>query len=136
LNNAGLKNGVRYGVWAECARTVTFLPNITAIKVQEKCPFQLLYGCKPKLAPSLRIFGEMGVVMTKNMIQGDVFMGYSVDHSNDVYRMLNMETKKIIHSINVVWLSKSFTEWFTSNSTSKDHSEYEDNEEFIERVKK
>jgi hypothetical protein len=71
LNNAGLKNGVRSGVWAECARTVTFLSNITAIKVQEKCPFQLLYGCKPKLASSLRIFGEMRVVTTKNDIQGD-----------------------------------------------------------------
>ena len=42
-----------------------FLSNITAIKTQEKCPFQLLYGCKPKLAPSLRVFGEMGVVTTK-----------------------------------------------------------------------
>jgi hypothetical protein len=37
LNNAGLKNGVRSGIWAECARTVTFLYNITEIKVQEKC---------------------------------------------------------------------------------------------------
>ena len=54
LKNAGLKNGVRSGVWVEFARTVTFFSNITANKVQEKCPFQLLYGCKPKLAPSLR----------------------------------------------------------------------------------
>jgi len=128
LNNAGLKNGVRSGVWAECARTVTFLSNITAVKTQEKCPFQLLYGCKPKLAPSLRVFGEMGVVTTKSDIQGKLknrgttcmFMGYSVDHSNDVYRMLNLETKSIIHSRDIVWLGKSFTEWFSSKSTSKD----------------
>jgi hypothetical protein len=147
LNNAGLKNGVRSGVWAECARTVPLLSNITAIKVQvqEKCSFQLLlYGWKPKVAPSLRVFGEMGVVTKKNNIQGKfknrgticMFMGYSVDHSNDVYRMLNLEPKNIIHSRDVVWLNKSFTEWFSSKSTSKDQSEYEDNEEFIKRIKK
>jgi hypothetical protein len=119
LNNAGLKNGVRSGVWAECGRTVPFLSNITAIKVQEKCSFYLLhYGWKPKVAPSLRVFGDMGVVTIKNNIQGKfknrgticMFMGYSVDHSNDVYRMLNLEPRNIIHSRDVVWLNKSFTE--------------------------
>jgi hypothetical protein len=65
-----------------------------------------------------------------------MFMGYSVDHSNDVYRMLNLETKSIIHSRDVVWLNKSLTEWFSSESTSKDQSDYEDDEEFIERIKK
>jgi hypothetical protein len=86
----------------------------------------------------------MGVVTTKSEIQGKLknrgttcmFMGYSVDHSNDVYRMLNLETKSIIHSRDIVWLDKSFTEWFSSKSTSKDQSDYEDDEEFIERIKK
>jgi Reverse transcriptase (RNA-dependent DNA polymerase) len=144
LNNAGLKNGVRSGVWAECAKTVTFLSNITTIKVQQKCPFQLLYGCKPKLAPSLRFFGEMGVVTTKKDIQGKLknrgmtcmFMGYSVDHSNDVYRMLNLETKKIILSRDIVWLNRSYTEWISSRSILKDESEYDDDDNFLERMKK
>jgi len=65
LNNAGWNNGVISGVWAECARTITFLSNITAIKVQEEYPFQLLHRCKPKLDPS-----EMGVVTIKTSIQG------------------------------------------------------------------
>jgi Reverse transcriptase (RNA-dependent DNA polymerase) len=65
-----------------------------------------------------------------------MFMGYSVDHSNDVYRMLNLETKKIIHSRDVVWLGESFNEWFNYNSTSKNDSEYEDDAEFNERIKK
>jgi hypothetical protein len=72
----------------------------------------------------------------KNRGTTSTFMGYTMDHSNDVYRVLNMETKKNIHSRDVVWLSKSFNVWFSSNSTSKDDSESEDNEEFIERVKK
>jgi hypothetical protein len=144
LNNAGLNNEVRSGVSAECTRTVTFLSNIAAIKVQEKCLFQLLYGSKPKLAPSLRIFGEMGVVTTKNGIQGKlknrgticVSMGYFVDHSNDVYSILNLELKKIENSRDIVWLNNRFTECFSSNSTSKDQSEYEENDKFIERMKK
>jgi hypothetical protein len=92
LNNAGLKNGFRSRVWPECASTVTFLSILTAIKVQEKCRFQILYGFKPKLAPSLRIFGD--IVTTKDDIQVKLknhgttcmFTGYSVDHSIDVYR--------------------------------------------------
>jgi hypothetical protein len=86
----------------------------------------------------------MGVVNTNNNIQGKLknrgttcmFMEYSVDPSNDVYRMLNLETKKIIYSRDVVWLNKSCTEWFSSKSTSKDQSDYEDDEEFIEIIKK
>jgi hypothetical protein len=50
--------------------------------------------------------------------------------------MLNLETESIIHSRDVVWLNKRFDEWFSSRSTSKDQSDYGDDEEFIERIKK
>ena len=70
LSSAGLKDHLRSGVWAECALTVTFLSNITSIKNQEICPYQLLYGCKPRLPASLRPFGEIGIVTTKDKIQG------------------------------------------------------------------
>jgi hypothetical protein len=59
LNDAGLENDVRSGVWSECANTVTFLSNITSTKTQDKCPHQLLFKVKPKLPSSLRIFGEI-----------------------------------------------------------------------------
>ena len=86
----------------------------------------------------------MGVVSTKKDIQGKlknremtcIFMGYSVDHSNDVYRMLKMETKKIILSRDIVWLNRSYTEWISSRSILKDESEYEDDDNFLERMKK
>jgi hypothetical protein len=70
LNHAGFENGKRSGIWAECARTVTFLSNITANKTKKKCPYQLLFGSKPKLPSSFRIFGEIGVVTTKDNVQG------------------------------------------------------------------
>jgi hypothetical protein len=106
LNIAGLKDHLRSGVWAECAMTFTYLSNITSIKEKMICPYQLLFGSSPRLPESLRSFGEVGVVMTKNDIQGKLtnrgtpcmFTGYSINHVHDVYRMLNIGTKKIINS--------------------------------------
>ena len=99
-------------VWAECARKVTFLSNITAVKSKDVCPYQLLFGSKPRLPKSLRSFGEIGVVTTKSNIQGKLrnrgtvcmFVGYSVDHAHDVYRMLNLETNYIINSRDITYL--------------------------------
>jgi hypothetical protein len=115
LNDAGLENDVRSGVWSECANTVTFLSNITSTK----CPHQLLLKVKPKLPSSLRIFGEMGVMTTNANIQGKLanrgttcmLMGYSVDHSNDVFHMLNPKTRRIINLSDVIWLGKSLKIW-------------------------
>jgi hypothetical protein len=44
LNNAGVKDQLRSGVWTECAMTVTFLLNDSSIKNKEVCPFELLFG--------------------------------------------------------------------------------------------
>ena len=109
LNCAGLKDHLRNGVWAECAMTVTFLSNIISIKSDEKCPYQLLFGAKPKLPSALKAFGEIGVVTTKDDIQGKLknrgtycmLVGYSVNHASDVYRMLDLETKGIINTRDV-----------------------------------
>jgi hypothetical protein len=70
LNNAGLEDEIRSGVWSECANTVTFLSNIMSLNGQDKCPYQLLFGSSPKLPSNIRSFGEMGVVTTKSDIQG------------------------------------------------------------------
>jgi hypothetical protein len=70
LNNGALEDSVRSGVWAACTRTTTFLSNNNSIKAKDKCTYQLIFGIKPKLPTSLRIFGEMGVVPIKDDIQG------------------------------------------------------------------
>jgi hypothetical protein len=56
LNNGGLEDSVRTGVWAECVRTTTILSNITSIKAKDKCPYHNIFGIKPKLPKSLRMF--------------------------------------------------------------------------------
>ena len=80
---------------------------------------------------------EIGTVTIKDDIQGKlknrgkacVFIGYSVDHVNNVYQMLNLNTKRIIHSREVVWLGKGFKEWLNNNIVAKDQvidDDYED----------
>jgi hypothetical protein len=110
LNSAGVKDQLRSGVWEECTMTVTFLSNVTSIKNKELCPYELLFSCKPKLPTSLRSFGEIGVVTTKANIQSKLknrgtpclLVGCSVHHENDAYKMLNLDTKSIIQSRDII----------------------------------
>jgi hypothetical protein len=78
-----------------------------------------------KLAYKLFIFVSniniifLGIVTTKDKIQAKLknrgtpcmFVGYSVHHANDVYRMLNLDTEMIINSQDIIWLNKKHEEW-------------------------
>jgi hypothetical protein len=48
---------------------VTYLSNIISAKSSFKSPFELFYGKKPTLHDNLKMFGEVGVVRTKDKIQ-------------------------------------------------------------------
>ena len=37
--------------------------------------------------------------------------GTSPNHSKDVYRMLNLDTKRVILSRDITWLGKMYGEW-------------------------
>ena len=85
----------------------------------------------------------MGVVTTKAEIQGKLtnrgttcmFLGYSVDHSNNLFRMLSLESKKIINSRHVVWLEKNFKIWSKSKLLSDNHEFDDDNDDLITKVR-
>jgi 23S rRNA C2498 (ribose-2'-O)-methylase RlmM len=114
--------------------TVTFLSNVTSIKNKEVCSYELILGCKPKLPTSLRSFGEIGVVTTKANIQSKLknraipcmFVGYSVYHANDVYRMMNLDTKRIIHSRNTIWLNEAYHDWIERKVSQKKETDDDD----------
>jgi hypothetical protein len=44
-----------------------------------------------------------------------MFVGYSVHHAHDVYRMLNIETEMIINSCNIIWLNEMHKDWIGRN---------------------
>ena len=119
LNGAGLKGDLRNKIWAECAMTTTYLSNVLSTKSNFKSPFESLFGAKPILHDNLKIFGEVGVVTTKDKIQAKltnrgtpcIFVGYAENHSKDVYRMLNLETNSIINSRDIIWLKKMHKDW-------------------------
>jgi hypothetical protein len=125
LNGAGLEGELRDKIWAECVMNVTHLLNIMSKKLRFKSPFELLYGEKPKLHNNLKMFGEVGVVTTKERIQAKLsnrgttcmYVGYTEHHSRDVYRMLNFTTNSIINFRVIIWLNKTYREWKDNKTT-------------------
>jgi hypothetical protein len=125
LNEASLEGELRDKIWAEFVMSVTHLSNIMSTKLSFKSPFELLYGKKPKLHNNLKMFGEVGVVTTKERIQAKLsnrgticmFVGYTEHHSRDVYRMLNLTTKSIINSQDIIRLNKTYKEWKENKAT-------------------
>jgi hypothetical protein len=82
----------------------------------------------------------MCVATTKNKIQGKlsnigavcVFVGYAVNHTDDLYRQLNPKTKGIIKSRDVVCLNKSYGDWIKSEN---DTNVSDDSDSEIENLK-
>lgn len=79
----------------------------------------------PTFAKHLRVWGEAGVVKTKQIKTPKVadrgvicmFTGYSLDHAGDCYRMFNPKTKRIVNSRDIRWLKSMF---FTTAEASND----------------
>jgi hypothetical protein len=135
LNSAGVKDQPRFGIWAECAMTVTFLSNVNLIN-NEVCPYELLFGCKPNSPTSLRSCGKIEVVTIIANFQGKLknqgtpcmFVEYSVIHANDIYRMLNLNTKSIIQSHNIIRLNEAYHVWIEKKISQKKEIDDEDDD--------
>jgi hypothetical protein len=55
-------------------------------------------------------------------------VGYSVHYANYVYRILNLDTKSIIQSCDIIWLNKEYHDWIERkfSQTKKIDDEYDD----------
>jgi hypothetical protein len=69
LNGAGLEGELKHKIWVECVINVTYLSDIISAKSILKCIFESLYGERPTLHDNLKMFGEVGVVTTRDRIQ-------------------------------------------------------------------
>ena len=115
LIQAGLEAKYKEEFWCEVISTATKLDNIMVRPERTKPPHTLFYGEDAKYARSLRTFGEMAVVAIHegkqmrskldNRGKTCMFVGYADDHTKDVYRFLNIHTKRIILSRDVRWLN-------------------------------
>ena len=101
--------------WCEVISTATNLDNIMVRPDRTKPPYTLFYNKNAKFMKHLRSLGEMAVVSIHegrkmrskldNRGKTCMFVGYADDHSGDVYRFLNIKTKRIIMSRDARWLN-------------------------------
>ena len=115
LIQAGINSKVKGEFCCEVISTATNLDNIMVRPDRTKPPYTLFYNKDTKFMKHLRSFGEMAVVAIhegKNMRskldnrgKTCMFVGYADDHSGDVYRFLNINTKRIIMSRDARWLN-------------------------------
>ena len=99
--------------WCEVISTATYLDNIMVRPDRTKPPHTLFYNKDSKSMKHLRSFGEMAVVAIHegkkmrskldNRGKTSMFVGYADDHSGDVYRFLNIKSKRIIMSRDARW---------------------------------
>ena len=117
LIQAGIDSKGKGDFWCEVISTSTKLDNIMVRPERTKPPHTLFYGKDAKYMKYMRTFGEMAVIAihegkkmrSKLDDRGKtrMFVGYTDDHSRDVYRFLNIHIKRIIISRDVRWLNIS-----------------------------
>ena len=115
LIQAGIDSKGKGEFWCEVISTATKLDNIMVRPERTKPPHTLFYGKDKKYMRCLRAFGEMAVIAihegkkmrSKLDDRGKtcMFVGYADDLSRDVYRFLNLHTKRIIMSRDARWLN-------------------------------
>jgi hypothetical protein len=114
LYASAIPSEYRDGLWTECASTATYLDTILWKKTQNGSSHKMFFGYEPKFSTNLRVFGEIGIVTDRSKIKNKLqdrgikcyFVGYALQHAGDVYRMFNLDTKKIMMSRDIIWLNK------------------------------
>ena len=107
-------------------------PRVEYIMVRKdrtKPPYSLFYNDEAKYMKFLRSFGEMAVIAitdgkkmrSKLDTRGrtGIFVGYVDDHAGNVYRFINIQTKKIILSRDIQWLNSFWKEYKKIKDDSK-----------------
>ena len=115
LIQAEIESKYKGEFWCEFISTATMLDNIMVRPERTKPPHTLFYGEDAKYRRSLRTFGEMAVIAIHegkkmrskldNRGKTCMFVGYADAHTKDVYRFLNIHTRRIILSRDVRWLN-------------------------------
>ena len=126
---AGFSQQDKRKFWYEVISTATKLDNIMVRKERTKPPYTLFYNEEPKYKNYLRSFGEMAVIAisdgkkmrSKLDTRGrtGIFVGYADDHAGNVYRFINIQTKKIILSRDIQCLNSFWKEYKKRKDDSK-----------------
>ena len=126
---AGFSQQDKRKFWCEVISTATKLDNTMVRKERTKPPYTLFYNDEPKYKKYLRSFGEIAVIAisdgkkmrSKLDTRGKtgIFVGYADDHAGNIYRFINIQTKKIILSRDIQWLNSFWKEYKKRKGDSK-----------------
>ena len=126
---AGFSQKDKSNFWCEVISTTTKFDNIMVRTERTKPPHTLFYNEEARYKQYLRSFGEMAVIAisdgkkmrSKLDTRGRtaIFVGYADDHAGNVYRFINIQTKKIILSRDVQWRNSFWKQYKKRNDDSK-----------------
>ena len=115
LIQAGIDSKRKGEFSCEVISTATKLDNIMVRPDITKPPYTLFYNKDAKFMKHMRTSEEMAVVAIHegkkmrskldNRGKTCMFVGYAENHAGDIYRFLNIHTKRIIMSRDVRWLN-------------------------------
>jgi len=150
LNGARVTKEMRQKLWAEAARTATMYENMLITDLKNTSSHKAFYGQDTKYFRHLRTFGEICVMATRDKIKGKLedrgkpcmFLGYSDEHTGEAFRLLNLETTKVVMSRDVIWLNKNYATWkgirdvhttILEKTDDDDDDDYDDKVEVISK---
>ena len=117
---ANIPEDKKHIVAQKAFETATKLDGLVPITLDgiTKTRYEHFEGKLPAFAKHLHPWGMAGVVKVKTQNtpkMGDrgitcMFVGYATNHSGDTYEMLNMATRRILNTRDVVWLGRMYFE--------------------------
>jgi hypothetical protein len=63
-----------------------------------------------------------------------MFVGYATNHAEDVYRIVDMETKRITTSRDIRLLNKSYKDWVQTHDANTEEIEEDDGNDIADKV--
>ena len=127
MNAANVPMKERFRLFPKAANTVTKLDWLQGVRINDVTKTRVEWYGKavPKFAKHLRTWGEAGTVKSgKDGKLGDcgitmLMVGYANHHDGDVYRMLNLDTGRIMETRYVIWIFRMLYEISNSEMTKK-----------------
>ena len=130
LKQAGFNQQMKNSLWPDAAREATDIENNLVTQYKTTSSFRQFFPNRKEIHIGKRIiFGSVAVVA--NMVGqnvksklGDrgfscVYIGRSIDHTDDTYKFYNINTQARIQSRDVKWLDKLYGEWCNNKGESE-----------------
>ena len=146
LNRGQLPNKIRHKLWAEAANMANHAENMSLKPTKESPSYKQFYKVDAKEIWSLRRFGEIGIAKKGPDIQSKIanpgiavmYLGHASEHGQEVYRLLNLDTKRVVMSRDVRWLDQNYTNYRKSQGlwdpNDEDDPDDVSDEEYEENV--